>query len=235
MFFNRSGVASLIQTTRVSDIYPIIHKYSLSYAENETTKGEIYRQMMPLRRIHVDRLATLLPNAPADSNPTLTPTQAIAGNDDLTWARVQQDLSFDWYLRAYPNGRHANEARRALARKDELLKQRDAQLEVVERDLQAATNRVFQAYVRGDKATFGSYLSSRFAGRSLRIAELKPQPDVASFEITDFEAKPYYSDGQTYRATMSVRYTSIFNAIRNYPYSILYLRTDHGWEILEWR
>jgi hypothetical protein len=110
-FFNRSGLSSLLESTRVSYIYPIIHKYNLTYTQNLTTKGEIYRQMMPRRRIHIDRLAELISNAPPDSNPTLTPEQAIAANDDLTWDRVQRDMSYDWYLRAYPKGRHAAEAR----------------------------------------------------------------------------------------------------------------------------
>jgi hypothetical protein len=186
-FFNRSGLSALLESTRVSDIYPIIHKYNLAYTQNQTTKGEIYRQMMPHRRVHVDRFAALMPNVPADSNPTLTPEQAIAANDDLTWNRVQRDLSYEWYLRAYPNGRHATEARQLILRKDELLKERDNQLEAIRRDLEDTTHKVLQAYVRGDKVTYGSFLSARFPAREIYISKLEPQPDVASFEIHDFE------------------------------------------------
>lgn len=232
--FNRTVLSSLLETTSVSDVYPIIHTYNLKYAENTTAKGEIYRQMMPLRRVHIDRLAALIPNAPADSNPTLTPEQAIAGNDDLTWNRAKRDMAYEWYLRAYPNGRHATEARQSISRKDEIQKEREDQLEAVRRDLEQTTRNVLQAYVRGDKVTYGNFLSARFPAREIYIAKLKPQPDVASFDITQFEAKPYDPDQQSHATTMNLRYMSIFNKTRDYQNRILYQKTDHGWQIVEW-
>ena len=233
-FFNRSGLSSLLESTRVSDVYPIIHKYNLTYTQNLTTKGEIYRQMMPHRRVHVDRLAALISNAPIDSNPTLTPEQATAGNDDLTWNRAQRDMAYEWYLRAYPNGRHAAEARQSMGRKSQIQKQRSEELQIISDDLERTTHKVLEAYIRGDKATYGSYLSMRFPAREIYIAKLKPQPDVVSFEIRDFEIKRLNPDQQLYRATMNVHYTSVFSQTRDYRYSILYLRTDRGWEIIEW-
>ena len=234
-FFNRSGLSSLLESTRVSDIYPIIHRYRLTYTQNLTTKGEIYRQMMPHRRIHVDRFAALIANVPADSNPTLTPEQATAANDDLTWNRVQRDMSYEWYLRAYPNGRHAAEARESIARKGEIQKQRNSEFKIIQDDLERTTHQVIESYVRGDKTAYGSYLSSRFPAREIYIAKLRPQSDVASFEITQFEVKPYGSDQQLYRVTINVRYTSVFNKKRDYRNSILYLKTERGWEIIEWQ
>jgi hypothetical protein len=233
-FFNRSGLSSLLESTRASDIYPIIHKYNLTYTQNATTKGEIYRQMMPQRRVHIDRFAALMPNAPADSNPTLTPEQEIAGNDDLTWNRAQRDMAYEWYLRAYPNGRHAAEARQSIARKGEIQNQRSLELQKITDDLERTTRKVLEAYIRGDKATYGNYLSSRFPAREIYIGKLKPQSDVASYEITQFEVRPYGSDQQLFRATMSVHYTSVFNKTRDYHNSILYAKRDRGWEIVEW-
>jgi len=219
---------------RISDIYPIVHKYNLTYNENSTSKVAIYRQMMQHRRIHVDRLAELIEGAPADSNPTLTPAQAEAATDDLTWSRAAKGMAYEWYLGRYPKGRHAAEARDSIARKDQIRKERDDQLETVRRSLQDTTHKVLEAYVRGDKVTYGNFLSSRFPSRGIYIAKLKPQPEVASFEIKDFEVNPYDSEQQLYRATINVRYVSIFNKERVYPYSILYLKTDRGWEIVEW-
>ena len=233
-FFNRSGLSSFLEGTRVSDVYPIIHKYNVTYTQNLTTKGEIYRQMMPQRRIHVDQFAALIPNVPADSNPTLTPEQATAANDDLTWTRVQQDMSYDWYLRAYPNGRHAVEARQSIARKSEIQKERNDQLEKIRAALELITHKVLEAYVRGDKETYASFLSDRFPSRALYIGRLKPQAEVASFEIQDFEVKRYNRDYELYQATMNVRYRSLFNKEREYHNTILYLKTERGWEITEW-
>ncbi|HEV7747256.1 MAG TPA: hypothetical protein VGO56_19830 [Pyrinomonadaceae bacterium] len=65
-FFNRNLLSSLTENTWVSDIYPIIHKYNISYSQDKTSKAEIYRQMMPLRRVNVDRLGVLVRNAPKD-------------------------------------------------------------------------------------------------------------------------------------------------------------------------
>jgi hypothetical protein len=144
-------------------------------------------------------------------------------------------MLYEWYLRWYPQGRHAAEARQSISRKDEIKKQRSEELETVREDLERTTRRVLEAYVRGDKATYASYLSSRFPSRQIYIAKLKPQSDVASFEITEMEVKPVGSDQQLFRATMNVRYTSILNKQRDYRNSILYLKTDRGWEIIEWR
>lgn len=220
---------------RISDIYPIVHKYNLAYNENSTSKVAIYRQMMPHRRTHIDRLAELIAGAPADSNPTLTPAQAEAATDDLTWSRAAKSMAYEWYLGRYPQGRHAAEARNSNARKSEILKERNEQIESVRRDLEDTTHKVLQAYVRGDKVTYGSYLSNRFPAREIYIAKLKAQPEVTSFEITDFEIKPFESGEKLYRTTMNVRYTSIFNKQRDYHNSILYLKNDRGWEIVEWR
>jgi hypothetical protein len=232
--FNRSGLSTLLESTRVSDIYPIIHKYNLTYSQNLTTKGEIYRQMMPHRRVHVDQFAALIANVPADSNPTLTPEQATATNDDLTWSRAQRDMAYDWYLRAYPNGRHAGEARQSAARKSEIQKERNDQLLRIRADLEPITRKVLEAYVRGDKETYGSFLSDRFPSRALYIARLKPQAEVASFEIRDFEVKRHNPDYELYRATMNVHYRSVFNKEREYHNTLLYLKTERGWQIVEW-
>ncbi|HMG76648.1 MAG TPA: hypothetical protein VK582_24440 [Pyrinomonadaceae bacterium] len=233
-FFNRSGLSSLLESTRVSDIYPIIHKYNLTYTQNLTTKGEIYRQIMPHRRVNVDQFAALIANVPVDSNPTLTPEQATAANDDLTWNRVQRDMSYEWYLRAYPNGRHAAEARQSVARKSEIQKERNDQIERIRADLEPITRKVLEAYVRGDKETYGSFLSDRFPSRALYIARLKPQTEVASFEIKDFEVKRYNPDYELYQATMNVYYRSVFNKEREYHNTLLFLKTERGWQIIEW-
>lgn len=219
----------------MSDVYPIIHKYGISYKEDWTLKAPIYRQMIPHRRIHIDRFALLISNAPPDPNPTLTPPQAEAVTDDLTWTFAARDMLYDWYLGRYPNGRHATEARDSLARKNEIREERGQQLEMVRRDLHDTTHKVLEAYVRGDKVTCGKFLSDRFPSREIYIGKLKPQAEVASFEIKDFEIKPYDSDQQLYRVTMNVRYTSIFNKQRDYRNSILYLKGDRGWQIIEWR
>jgi len=232
--FNRNALSSLLEITSVSDIYPIIHTYNIKYTENATPKGEIYRQMMPHRRVHIDRLATLIPNVPPDSNPTLTPAQATAANDDLTWARAVRDMAYEWYLRAYPQGRHSPEARQSIARKSEIQKERNDQLERIRTELEPVTRKVLEAYVRGDKETYGSFLADRFPSRALFIARLKPQADVASFVITDFQVKHYHPDYGLYQATMNVHYKSIFNKERDYRNNLLYMKTERGWQIVEW-
>ena len=234
-FFNRNLLSSLTENTSVSDIYPIVHKYNISYSQDKTSKAEIYRQMVPHRRVYIDRLAALVSNAPKDSNPTLTPEQQTAVTDDLTWTRAARDMSYEWYLRWYPQGRHAEEARQSIARKSEIQKERDDRLERIRKELELVRQKLFEAYVRGDKATYGSFLSGSFPSRAMFIADLKPQPEVASFEIRDFQVKRYDPDYEMYRATMNVHYVSIFNKERDYRNYILFLKTDRAWEIVEWR
>ena len=135
---------------------------------------------------------------------------------------------------AYPNGRHAAEARQSVARKSEIQKERNDQLETICGDLESTTRKVLEAYVRGDKDTYGSFLSDRFPSRALYIGRLKPQAEVASFQIKDFEVKRYNRDYELYQATMNVHYKSVFNKEREYHNTILYLKTVRGWEITEW-
>lgn len=233
-FFNRNLLSSLTENTWVSDIYPTVHKYNISYSQDKTSKAEIYRQMMPHRRVSVDRLAMLVRNAPKDSNPTLTPEQQTTVTDDLSWSRAARDMSYEWYLRWYPQGRHALEARQSIARKSEIQKERNDQLERIRKELELLTQKVFEAYVRGDKATYGSFLSDSFPSRAMFIERLKPQAEVASFEIKDFQVKRYDPDYEMYRATMNVHYVSIFNKERDYRNYILFIKTDRAWEIVEW-
>jgi hypothetical protein len=233
-FFNRNLLSSLTEKTWVSDIYPIVNKYNISYSQDKTSKAEIYRQMMPIRRVNVDRLAVLVRNAPKDPNPTLTPEQQTAVTDDLSWSRAARDMSYDWYLRWYPQGRHAQEARQSIVRKSEIQKERTDQLERIRNELIPVTQKIFEAYVRGDKATYGSFLSGSFPSRAMFIASLKPQAEVASFEIRDFQVKRYNPDSELYRATMNVHYVSVFNKERYYRNTILFLKTDRTWEIVEW-
>ncbi|HEV7747255.1 MAG TPA: hypothetical protein VGO56_19825 [Pyrinomonadaceae bacterium] len=143
-------------------------------------------------------------------------------------------MSYEWYLRWYPQGRHAQEARQSIARKSEIQQGRNDQLERIRKELESVTQKVFEAYVRGDKATYGSFLSGRFPSRAMFIERLKPQAEVASFEIRDFQVKRYDPDYEMYRATMNVHYVSIFNKERNYRNYILFLKTDRAWEIVEW-
>lgn len=232
-FFNHNLLSSLTENTWVSDIYPIFHKYNISYSQDKTSKGEIYRQMMPHRRVYVDRLAVLMRKTPKDPNPTLTPAQQMAVTDDISWSRAARDTSYEWYLRWYPQGRHAIEARQ-IARKSEIQKERNDRLERIRKELEAVTQKVFEAYVRGDKAKYGSFLSGSFPSRAMFIARLKSQPEVASFEIRDFQVKRYNPDYELYQATMNVHYVSIFNKERDYRNTILFLNTDRVWEIVEW-
>jgi hypothetical protein len=233
-FFNRNLLSSLTENTWVSDVYPIVHKYNIGYSQDKTSKAEIYRQMMPHRRMHVDRLAALVSNAPKDPSPTLTPEQETAVTDDLSWSRATRDMSYEWYLRWYPQGRHALEARQSIARKSEIQKERNDRLERTQKELELVTQKAFEAYVRGDKVTYGSFLSGSFPSREMFIAQLKPQAEVSSFEIRDFQVKRYDPDYELYRATMNVHYVSIFNKERDYRNTILFLKTDRAWAIIEW-
>jgi hypothetical protein len=143
-------------------------------------------------------------------------------------------MSYEWYLRWFPQGRHVEEARQSIARKGEIQKERDDRLERIRKELESVTQKLFKAYVRGDKATYGSFLSGSFPSRAMFIERLKPQPEVASFEIRDFQVKRYDPDYELYRATMNVHYVSISNKERDYRNYILFSKTDRAWEIIEW-
>jgi hypothetical protein len=109
----------MTRDVHVSDIFPIVRKYNIPYNENRISKATIYQTIMPLRRTHIDELARLVTNAPLDTNPTLTPTQAADAADDLDWSFVtRQGRGYDWYLRLHPHGRHAEEARKLTSRID---------------------------------------------------------------------------------------------------------------------
>ena len=143
-------------------------------------------------------------------------------------------MSYEWYLRWFPQGRHVEEARQSIARKGEIQKERDDRLERIRKELESVTQKLFKAYVRGGRATYGSFLSGSFPSRAMFIERLKPQPEVASFEIRDFQVKRYDPDYELYQATMNVHYVSLSNKERDYRNYILFSKTDRAWEIVEW-
>jgi hypothetical protein len=228
----------ILRVVRVSDIYPIAHKYSLPYRENEISKFTVYQEMMPKRRVHIDRLASLIPGAPADPNPTLTPAQAAIAVDDLDWYYATRQGSgklYNWYLGRHPQGRHATEARKPIDQPEIYQKEQEAKTAKLHAELLSITRQIIEAYVRGDKAVFDRLLGPSFTSRALYIARLRPQPDVASFEVKDLQIQTMDYYAELYRADVLVHYKSLMNnKERHYHNSLLYKRTNGSWQIVEW-
>ena len=107
----------LSREIRTSDIASILSKYNINVRTKTISKVALYREIIPHRRLHIDRLAALISNAPPDNNPTLTPEEIAIKVDEMEWAVVtRQGRGYDWYLRRHPNGRHAEEARKLSSR-----------------------------------------------------------------------------------------------------------------------
>jgi hypothetical protein len=102
-------------------------------------------------------------------------------------------------------------------------------------ELFGITRQAIEAYVRGDKAVFDRLLGASFPSRALYISRLRPQTDVASFEVKDLKIQimDYYSE--LYRADVIAHYKSLMNdKERNYHNGILYKRTNGTWQVVEW-
>jgi len=98
---------------QTSDVASILRKYNIIIAKKTISKVTLYREVIPHRRLHIDRLAALISNAPPDNNPTLTPEEIGIRIDEMEWSFVtRQGRGYDWYLRRHPGGRHAGEARK---------------------------------------------------------------------------------------------------------------------------
>lgn len=98
---------------QTSDVASILRKYNVDVRKKTISKVTLYREIIPHRRLHIDRFAALIRNAPPDSNPTLTPEEIAIRVDEMEWSVVtRQGRGYDWYLRRHPNGRHAEEARK---------------------------------------------------------------------------------------------------------------------------
>jgi hypothetical protein len=71
--------------------------------------------------------------------------------------------------------------------------------------------------------------------RALYISRLRPQENVASFEIRELkiEIMDYYAE--LYRADVIAHYKSLMNnKERDYHNWIFYKRTNGVWQIVEW-
>jgi len=102
---------------RTSDVASILSKYNINVRTKSISKVTLYREIIPHRRLHIDRFAALVSNAPPDNNPTLTPEEIAIRVDEMEWAVVtRQGRGYDWYLRRHPHGRHAEEARKLSTR-----------------------------------------------------------------------------------------------------------------------
>lgn len=103
----------VLREIQTSDVTSILSKYSINVRTKTISKATLYRELIPRRRLNIDRLAALISDAPRDDNPTLTPEEIAIKVDDMEWSVVtRQGRGYDWYLRRHPNGRHVEEARR---------------------------------------------------------------------------------------------------------------------------
>ena len=98
---------------QTSDVALLLRKYNINVQKKTISKVTLYQEIIPHRRLHIDRFAALINNAPPDKNPTLTPEEIAIKVDELEWSVVTREgRGYDWYLRRHPNGRHAEEARK---------------------------------------------------------------------------------------------------------------------------
>lgn len=110
--FNSRGYY-IVREIQTSDVASILSKYNINVRKKTISKVTLYREIIPHRRLHIDRFAALIRNAPPDKNPTLTPEEIAIRVDEMEWSVVtRQGRGYDWYLRRHPNGRHAEEARK---------------------------------------------------------------------------------------------------------------------------
>lgn len=94
---------------------------------------------------------------------------------------------------------------------------------------------ISRTYVRGDKAVSDRLLGVSFPSRVPYISRLRPQSEVASFEVKDLKIQIMDCYAELYRADGIVHYKSLINNMgRNYHNSILYKRTNGTWQIVEW-
>ena len=107
----------MLREIQTSDVASILSKYKITIRKKTISKVALYREIIPHRRVHIDRFAALLSNAPPDKNPTLTPEEIGIRVDEMEWSVVtKQGRGYDWYLRRHPDGRHAEEARKLSSR-----------------------------------------------------------------------------------------------------------------------
>lgn len=103
----------VVRDIQTSDVASILNKYKINVPKKTISKVTLYREVIPHRRVHIDRLAAIISNAPPDENPTLTAEEIAIQVDEMEWAVVKkQRRGYDWYLRRHPQGRHAEEARK---------------------------------------------------------------------------------------------------------------------------
>ena len=233
--FERRGLF-FMSKVRVSDIYPIVHKYNIPYQEDSISKAAVYRAVIPQRRTHIDRLAALIPGARRDDNPTLTPEQAVAANDDLAWSMVRrQGQAYDWYLRRYPQGRHVSEARIILNQLDTARAQQNAHLTAIRDELSVIVNDTIKAYISGDSAAFERLLAPEFPNRTDYLSRLRPQPEVISFEIRSLTIEALPQQPPHYLALFSALYYGTGGRQHVYDNRITYAKSDGHWRIIKWQ
>lgn len=222
------------QYVRVTDIFPIVRKYSIPYREDRISKETVYRALVPVRRPPIDKLAALIPDASEDPNPTLTSEQAEVAADDLDWSIASRlGQGYDWYLRRHPRGRHVAEARNPAERKATGSEETE-HLKAISEELSNTTHAVIGAFIRGDRTAFEQLLAISFPDRARYIERLQPQ-EVLSFEIKYFRVQIVNNQKETYQAEMDIQYKGLLGKRREYHNRITYARRAGGWQILDWR
>lgn len=62
----------LSREIQTSDVVSLLRKYNINVEKKTISKVTLYREIIPHRRLHIDRFAALINNAPPDNNPTLS-------------------------------------------------------------------------------------------------------------------------------------------------------------------
>jgi hypothetical protein len=211
------------RTVEVSDIYSFVKAYHIPYQTNSITKNEVYRVMVPERRVHLDRLAHWIPgHIPPDSNPSLSPSQSLAAADEKDWLTASKAGAFGWYLARYPQGRHAKEAALKVTERSKL-----------EAELKSAVRETFEALIRGDKQVMEQLLAAYFPHRSQFIAAMAPHTEVVSFEIETIEVQPVPMMKDQYLVTTSILYKG-YERVRRFENRLTFVKVDGRWRIISW-
>jgi S1-C subfamily serine protease len=169
----------------VSQIYPYVKKYSLTYQTNQIDTDAVFRIILPIGRKRINRLLSMLGETP---DPIPDPAQVI---EDKWWIRAAGDGGrpeyYREYLNIYPNGRYAEEARRKireweLAREEErireekgreerrinaekLKQEQKIEDERFKLEIQDILQQFIEATIKKDEAALAILLDDKFVGR----------------------------------------------------------------------
>jgi hypothetical protein len=208
-----------------SAISPYVEKYSLPSENNNIRTDTVFAIFLPLGRDRINRIISIL-GGPPELAPVDESSFELKSFSSAMRSKKAED--FEAYLKKYPDGKYAD---LAMARTNEGIK--------VDRELKAITRTIFEAVMKGQKATLDPLIDDQFIGygkgkaytKKMMLSQVKVEPRIKSYRILSMSVD--FKQGKPVLTYVAI-YESRDHEVVSYSNELKFSKQQGQWKVIEW-